>query len=151
MSPLVTLAAVSIASTTSGGVVTKRTSGGWVCASAVRATTPVAIASGTNAAMVSAIFPIDTGNHLRPLQSVALIAMRCTAKTCTRRSHERHLAGGAAQDVVREHRMANWRQRTLERRRQPALDDVRHEGLIADLDRIEAAVLEQRVGLTLAV
>ena len=59
MSALVTLAAVSIASTTSSGVATKRTSGRWVCASAMRATAPVETASGTNAVTMSAIFPTE--------------------------------------------------------------------------------------------
>src|SRR5262245_41278136 len=57
MSALVTLAAVSIASTTSGGVATKRTSGTWLCASAMRAMAPVETASGTNATTMSPILP----------------------------------------------------------------------------------------------
>src|SRR5258705_10822169 len=56
MSALGPLAAVSIASTTSGGVATKRTSGRWVCAAATRETAPVETASGTNAATMSASF-----------------------------------------------------------------------------------------------
>src|SRR6185436_248534 len=58
VSALVTFAAVSIASTTSGGVATKRTLG--TCASATRVTRAGETASATNAATMSPIFPIDT-------------------------------------------------------------------------------------------
>src|SRR5205814_4271069 len=59
-SALATLAAVSIASTTSGGVATNRTSGTRVCAPVMRADAPVETASGTNAVTIRAIVPSRT-------------------------------------------------------------------------------------------
>jgi len=62
---LVIRAAVSIAPTTSGGVATKRTSGGWVCADAMRATASIERAS-TKAATMSPVLPIDKLPYFRP-------------------------------------------------------------------------------------
>jgi hypothetical protein len=57
--PSVALAAVSIASTTSGGVATKRTSGTRLCASAMCTTAPIETANGANAATSSPILPTE--------------------------------------------------------------------------------------------